>query len=84
MACNNETNQRHIAMTKEESDENISWMYDSYRNAVRDGVVQCRGCWEWFWLKNLFRCFHCGSYFCTKCSYGHFGPHPRVTIVNPN
>jgi len=81
MTCGNETKQRHMEMTQEERDENFSWMYDSYHNAIKHGVVQCRGCWEWLWLKYLFRCFHCGSYFCTKCGYDHFGPHPRITII---
>ena len=70
-----------IKLTEEEREDNFNWMIDSYHNAKHEGIVQCRGCWEWFDLHNLFRCFHCGLYFCTYCSYKHFGRHPKVVIT---
>jgi len=72
---------RWIKITKKEQEENYQWMVSSLFNAKKLGIVQCRGCWKWFDLHVLYRCFHCGSYFCTHCSYQHFGRHARTVTI---
>lgn len=61
-------------LTDEQSQENFDWMFDSYHRAIKGEPIQCRGCWEWLYLWELYRCFFCGSYFCSKCAHEHFGP----------
>ena len=53
--------------------ENMDWARTSYAYALNGEPVQCRGCWDWFDLHMLFRCWFCGSYFCPKCAHAHFG-----------
>lgn len=79
MICN-DIERRTVFITEEEREENFNWVLTSSYHAKVDGIVQCRGCWEWYDLCQLYRCFHCGSWFCTRCSYQHFGPHPEVII----
>ena len=52
--------------------ENFQWAYDSYNNALCGELVQCRSCWDWFELHELFRCYWCWSYYCVKCAKKHF------------
>ena len=72
---------RWIKITEKEQEENYQWMISSLFNARNNGIVQCRECWEWFDLYALYRCFHCGSYFCTCCAYKHFGRHARTVTI---
>lgn len=53
--------------------ENLEWANKSYHAAYQGRPVPCRGCEKTFQLYKLFRCYHCGSYFCTGCAPKHFG-----------
>jgi hypothetical protein len=52
---------------------NLEWVAKSYRKAMKGELIPCRVCQKKFPLVKLFRCFHCGSYFCPKCGREHFG-----------
>jgi rRNA maturation endonuclease Nob1 len=56
-----------------EYQKNIDWASKSYGEAARSGIVTCRGCDNPFPLIKVFRCYHCGSYFCPACARNHFG-----------
>lgn len=54
--------------------EDMDWAARSYCQALKGSAVTCRGCREDFPLLMLYRCYHCGSYFCPKCARDHFSP----------
>ncbi len=60
-------------LTPEQYQENLNWVAKSYRQALRDELITCKSCKNDFKLIALYRCWFCGSYFCRKCSKGHFG-----------
>ena len=60
-------------ITEAEYLENLDWAAKSYNAALRGKPVPCRGCNSIFDLVKLFRCYHCGSYFCPNCAREHFG-----------
>ena len=60
-------------ISHEKWEENLEWAAKSYREAYSGEPVTCRGCDRKFELIKLFRCFHCGSYFCPHCARAHFG-----------
>jgi hypothetical protein len=62
------------ALSHNEYEKNLEWAAKSYREAFAGEPVTCRGCDRKFELIKLFRCFHCGSYFCPHCARAHFGP----------
>jgi len=65
-------------VTDEDCQENIDWAQRSYREALNNETVHCRGCKEKFSLLRLYRCFHCGSFFCPSCARVHFGDRDGV------
>ncbi|MCF6246899.1 MAG: hypothetical protein L3J69_06005 [Desulfobacula sp.] len=56
--------------------KNLEWAAKSYQAAMLGKEIPCRGCEKDFSLLKLFRCFHCGSYFCPNCARDHFGERP--------
>jgi len=60
-------------LSPEQYRENLNWAVKSYRHAIRDELIVCRGCKNYFKLCHLYRCWFCGSYFCSNCSKKHFG-----------
>ena len=60
-------------LTPEQKSENLEWAMSGYRDAIKGNLVTCRGCKINFKLALLYRCWFCGSYFCSKCSKQHFG-----------
>jgi len=60
-------------LTQEQYQENLNWAAKSYRQAIREELITCRGCNKQFRLFHLYRCWFCGTYFCHKCSIIHFG-----------
>ncbi len=62
-----------ICLTEDQYLENLDWAAKSYRAALKKEPVPCRGCKQGFELIKLFRCYHCGSYFCPNCARDHFG-----------
>ena len=78
-----------ICITEQDYLENLDWAAKSYQQAMIEGVVKCRGCEKKLPLLRLFRCFHCGSYFCPNCARDHFGEregplHNAVMLANRN
>lgn len=53
--------------------ENLDWAAKSYAAALREQPIPCRGCENTFAPAKLYRCYHCGSYFCPACAPAHFG-----------
>lgn len=68
-------------LTEEQYEANLIWARNSYAQAFLGKQVTCRGCERDFKLVQLFRCFHCGSYFCRKCARVHFGDRPSAFPV---
>lgn len=62
-----------ICISEDRYLENLDWASRSYHAALKGTPVPCRGCNKEFSLLKLFRCYHCGSYFCPACSGDHFG-----------
>lgn len=60
-------------LTPEQYQENLKWAVKSYRQALKETLVTCRGCKNNFRLFHLYRCWFCGCYFCSKCARKHFG-----------
>ena len=60
---------------------NLVWASESHRAAWKRLDVPCRGCAKRFALSQLYRCFHCGSYFCYGCARVHFGDRPGRKVV---
>ena len=60
-------------LTDEQYKENLQWAAKSYRQAMKGLLVTCRGCGYNVELKLMYRCWFCGSYFCSGCAEGHFG-----------
>jgi hypothetical protein len=53
------------------------------REAASGTVVTCAGCNQGFPLRYLYRCRHCGLWFCGACGEIHFGPAPAVPDAPP-
>ena len=53
--------------------ETMAYEARAFRAARGGRPVQCRGCGEFFAQYRMFRCFHCGCYFCPACARVHFG-----------
>ena len=62
-----------VCISDADYEENLEWVAKSYHQAMKGGLVECRGCENKFPLLKLFRCYHCGSYFCPNCARKHFG-----------
>ena len=60
-------------LTPEQKTENWKWARKSYEQAATGQSVTCRGCGYSVELKLMYRCWFCGSYFCSGCAEGHFG-----------
>jgi len=60
-------------LTPEQYQENLEWAYKGLKQAIKRELVTCRGCKLDFNLYLLFRCYFCGSYYCSKCAQNHFG-----------
>lgn len=64
---------KNAGITDQDYQANLEWVEKSYKAAMTGRAVPCRGCESIFPLFKLFRCYHCGSYFCPNCSKEHFG-----------
>ena len=45
-----------------------------YKN---DFKIECVGCNKEKYISQLYRCFYCSLWFCTKCAKDHFGENKR-------
>jgi len=44
-------------LTPEQYQENMKWARQSYRHAIRDELIECRSCKNYFKLCHLYRCW---------------------------
>jgi len=47
-----------------------------YRKALKGEKVKCAECDFETVILHLYRCYHCGLWFCFRCGKEHFGPDP--------
>jgi len=61
--------------TRAEYDAHMALVHRQTMEAIR-GEIGCATCGRSLPARWLYRCYHCGLWFCERCGAGHFGSRP--------